>query len=514
MTHSQPNIVFIMADQLAAGMLNCYGGGVDSTPTLDRLAAEGSRFDRCYATHPICAPNRATILTGRSACVHGIVTNNYTLSADNTTYAQVLQAHGYRTGGFGKFHQTPMHTPVPVSLSYLGFDESTVTEDPKWPWLDWVAREHPEHYEAALSMCWDWPTHPSDPRKEDRAEARRKHLQPLADAEAWPLMHPSPLPPEVHDTTYITELGLDFMQRHLQSHPEEPFFCHISYVDPHDPYDPPEPYASMFSPDDMPDPLPAEWLEGDYPTLEQAHQEFPGFHEVYDRPEVMRRLRALYHGSLRFIDDQIARVVTFLRDTGLWENTILVFTTDHGDMLGDHALITKGVKPYDTGIRVPLIVAGAGIANVNTDRLTCTLDFYPSFCDWAGVPDEARPPLEGRSFVATSAGEHDPAPWHEILVSYGGVQTVVSSDGWRLTRFADDERGQLFHLIDDPAEQLNLYDDPAYLVVRQRLLEQLVRALGRAGNVPHYRNMPVVDGAKRIPVGPRFEGAVPLYGDA
>ncbi len=281
----QPNIVFIMADQLAAAMLHCYGGTVDSTPTLDRLAADGVRFDRCYATHPVCAPNRATILTGRSSCIHGIITNNYTLLPDNTTYAQVLQALGYRTGGFGKFHQTPMHTPVPESLTYLGFGESTVTEDPKWPWLDWVAREHPEHYEAALAMCWDWPNHPSDPRIGDRAEARRKHLQSLVDAEPWPLMHASPLPPEVHDTTYITELGLDFMQRHLAEHGDQPFFCHISYVDPHDPYDPPEPYASMFDPDAMPEPLPAEWLDGDYPDLG------PGSPRVSGLPRRLRQAR-------------------------------------------------------------------------------------------------------------------------------------------------------------------------------------------------------------------------------
>ena len=147
-----------MADQLAAAFLRCYGGQVDSTPTLDRLAVEGVRFDRCYATHPVCAPNRATILTGRSSSVHGIISNNYTLATDNTTYAQVLRAHGYRTGGFGKFHQTPMHVPVPDSLDYLGFDESLVTEDPKWPWLDWVQMEHLEYHEQALAMCWNWAT--------------------------------------------------------------------------------------------------------------------------------------------------------------------------------------------------------------------------------------------------------------------------------------------------------------------------------------------------------------------
>ncbi len=122
------NIIFITADQLAARWLGCYGSGVDSTPTLDRLAAEGVRFERCYATFPVCAPNRATMLTGRSPVVHGITTNNYVLRTDMPTYAHVLQRQGYRTGGFGKFHQTPMHMPV-GDMAHLGFDESVVSDE-------------------------------------------------------------------------------------------------------------------------------------------------------------------------------------------------------------------------------------------------------------------------------------------------------------------------------------------------------------------------------------------------
>ncbi len=514
-TAHPPNIVFIMADQLAAAFLHCYGGGVDSTPTLDRLAAEGARFDRCYASHPVCAPNRATILTGRSAPVHGIISNNYTLATDAPTYAHILQAHGYRTGGFGKFHQTPMHTPPPPDIGYLGFDESTVTEDPKWPWLDWVAEHHPEHYEAALALCWDWPSHPPDPRTAEREAARRRYLAPLLVNTAWPLMHPSPLPSEVHDTAYITDLGLDFMRRHRAEHPDQPFFCHISYVDPHDPYDPPEPYASMFDPADMPSALPAAWMDEEgFETLWQAHREFAGFANIYDQPAVIQQLRAFYHGSLRFIDDQITRIVRFLEQSGLAETTVLVFTTDHGDMLGDHGLMTKGVKPYDTGIRVPLIVAGAGVEPGRiVRRLACTLDFYPTFCDWAGVPDAARPPLEGHSLEPALCGAAPgPPPWNTVLVSHAGVRTIISADGWRLTRFPEGQ-GQLFNLVDDPAEQHNRYIDPACAAIRQRLLEQLADALGRPGEIPHYRTMPMVAGAKRYPVKHNLQGAVPLYLD-
>jgi arylsulfatase A-like enzyme len=493
------NIVFITADQLAASMLGCYGSGVDSTPTLDYLAAEGIRFDRCYATSPVCAPNRATMLTGRSAVVHGIISNNYVLSTDMPTYAHVLRAYGYRIGGFGKFHQTPMHTPVPENVAYLGFDESIISEDPKWgPWLEWVKQEHPEHYAAALSLAWpQWPNSPSPDEVDDCRDAKAEILRPLQDASSWYLMHPSPLPSELHDSTFITDKSIDFIRRHVDAYGNQPFFCHISYVDPHDPYDPPEPYASMFEPDDMPDALPAEWMNQGFETLEKA-QEFHHFNEIYDKPDIVCKLRALYHGSLRYLDDQIARVVNFLKNADLWDNTILVFTTDHGEMLGDHGQITKGSKHYDTGIRCPLIVAGGSVHSCVTARLTNTLDFYPTFCDWAAIPVEGRPPLEGKSFAALCEGE-DVEGWNEISVAIGTVESVITDDGWRLTRFLAEGKGQMFNLDTDPAEQHNLYDDPDLAGKRQELLERLIHVMSLPRRLPHYRNMPLIDGIK-VPI--------------
>ncbi len=491
------NIVFITADQLAAAMLGCYGSGVDSTPTLDRLAAEGVRYERCYATSPVCAPNRATMLTGRSPVVHGIITNNYALATDMPTYAHVLRAYGYRTGGFGKFHQTPMHVPVPENVAFLGFDESMISEDPKWgPWLEWVRSEHPEHFEAALALCWpQWPNSPSPGEVDACLDARNRILRPLEKASTWHLMHPSPIPPEVHDSTFITDMGLDFMRRHVDTYGDRPFFCHVSYVDPHDPYDPPEPYASMYDAEDMQDAIPAEWLDQGFKTLERA-QKFHNFHELYDKPGIIRKLRALYHGSLRYLDDQIARIVNFLKSKNLWDDTILVFTTDHGDLLGDHGQITKGVKPYDKGIRCPLIVAGGGVQSAVISRLTCTLDFYPTFCDWAGIPPDGRPPLEGKSFAGVCAGKDGGECWSEVSVAIGSTESVITDDGWRLTRFLDDNKGQMVNLKADPDEQHNLYADPAYADKRIELFERLINVMAHPRRVPHYRNMPLIDGVK------------------
>ena len=529
----QPNIIFIMADQLAARYLGTYGSGVDSTPNLDRLAARGIRFDRCYATCPVCAPNRASLLTGRSPVVHGLTTNNYTAPPETPTHPQLLRDKGYRTGGFGKFHQHPMPLPVIREAAFLGFDESVVHEDRKWgPWLDWVEKNHPEHFDAALALCW---SENGDPARQEqlgrKRQAWKEIIAPRIEDSGWKKMWTSPLPPEVHDTTFLIDTGIDFMQRHLKSQTAQPFFCNISLVDPHDPYDPPAPYADMYDPNDIPEALPAEWKESG-PDCLGPRQETLGFDSIADDRDKVQKLRAMYHGSLRYMDDQIGRVIEFVEENGLWENTIILFSTDHGDMMGDQGLMAKGMPHYDSGIRVPLIAACGGIQPGVSDRLTCTLDFFPTFCDLAEISAEKRPPLEGKSFIAHLYPDREPAPdpyghhpatpewdrmlynepeWREISVAFG-AESVITDDGWRLTRFVQGG-GQMFDLNTDPDEQNNLYNNPDYADKRQELLERLINITTRPHRMPQYRNMPVIDGVPHRLGGRGNSQLIPISAD-
>ncbi len=514
-----PNIVFVMADQLGACHLGSYGSPVGSTPTLDRLAARGARFTRCYASVAVCAPNRATILTGYAPEAHGLTANNLELSASNRTYAHALHAVGYRSGCFGKLHQTSMSLPLPGDIRFLGFDEAKLTEDPRQgPWLEWIRNAHPEYYQAALATSWPVP-HLSESERSDWQRAFDAVRKPLRDASSWELMYPSPLPPELQQTTWITDNGLDFMTRHLREHPDTPFFCHLSYVAPHDPYDPPEPYASLYSPREMPPPLPAGWRERGSKTLLQK-QRFAGFDQIVDQPEIVQRLRAYYHGSLRLIDDQLARVEAFLDAQGLWDDTLFVFTSDHGDLLGDHALITKGVAHYDAGVRCPLLVCGAGVTpGVVSERLTCSLDFTPTFCDWAGVADPW--PLEGHSFAPECRGEAPSFERAAVTVEadyvphmHPSVRSIITDDGWRLTVFDEPGYGELFDLQADPDEQHNRYFDARFSEQRQSLFERHVRAFMRRAEMQQYRALPSVAGrAQRVAVGLSLQDDILQVGD-
>ncbi len=459
----RPNIVFICADQLGAKFLNCYGGTVPSTPNLDRLAAEGVRFDRYYATHPLCAPNRATMLTGRSAHIHGVVRNNLPLHPDHPTYAKLLRNHGYRTGGFGKFHQWPMSLPVPRDLGFLGFDEGVVCEDPKWgPYMEWVQEFHSDQYDAALALANGQSGDQFPDAEVDRLQGATKEqvdcrkmafarlMDPLLAKSEWERMYVSPISPSAHDTTFITECALDFIGRQTS---DVPFICHISYVDPHDPYNPPQPYASLFSPDDMPDAIAPEWKTQGPHCMARIQDNYLNFKRIADNPAAIRKLRALYHGQLRLMDDQIGRVFKMLRESGLWDNTIVLFTSDHGDHLGDHGMIAKGLPHYDAGIRCPLIVGGGQIRHPGVcDRLTSTLDLFPTFCDWAKVAPDVLPPLEGLSFADNCHNPMAVGVDRDISVTLEGVTTIITSTGYRKTWYEDYAEGQMFDLNADSDE--------------------------------------------------------------
>ncbi len=486
---TQPNIVFIQADQLAARQMHCYGGAVDSSPTLDRLAAAGMRFDRCYTTYPVCLPNRASTLTGRSPGVHGLIGGNAVLYDHSPCYAQVLKRVGYRSGGFGKFHREGTSSPHPRHLDDLGFDEDCIVEDDKrGPYLDWIRDEHPDYYEMALGRLGKWKGHLTEEQQALREKARAEVFRPLTGKTQYNHMFPSPFPAEIHDSTWITDHGLDFMQRHLDEHPDTPFLCQISYVDPHDPYDPPKPYDTMFDADDMPEPLPAEFLEQG-PAVMNDYNSLNGKVIREQNPAIFKQAAALYHGSIRFMDDQIARIIKFLEDRNLVDNTVVVFTTDHGDLMGDHGLMAKFVH-YDGSVRCPLLVWGAGVQPGTSAALTCALDFFPTFCDFAGLDADALPPLEGKSFAPLCRGEEQTDPWREIAITTKNIQSVITDDGWRLTRWLEDDAGQMFDLRENLDEQQNLYADPGYAYKRQELLERLISVGFRPVHIPRYCNLP------------------------
>ena len=491
----RPNIIFIMADQLAASFVGCYGSGVNSTPNLDRLAKSGVRFEHCYTHAPACAPNRASIFTGRSIEVHGMVQNNLHLRPEhNPLFTQLLQTNGYRTGGFGKFHFTEMPLYPCDNMSPYGFDEFVMSEDPKFgTWLDWIKKDHPEYYGAALSLCWPQPYSTRDPKlTAEWKKAYAQYMQPRCTASEWAKMFTSPLPKDLQQSVFIMDKSLDFIKKHKQAFADDPYFCFISFVAPHDPYDPPEPYDKMFDPKDMKPPVP---MVGDQYTnkLLENHRDALGFRKISKDVEAIKKLRAYYHGNIKLIDDQIGRLQDYLEKTNQMDNTILVFTTDHGDMMGDHALITKWCMHYENSIHCPLIVNGASIEKgVVSKRLTSSMDVFSTICDFAHV--DLRPPVESRSFAPTCRGAQDDHGWPVMTIQLGPIRGIMTRDKWRLTKYAQKDEGQMYDLTKDPDEQNNLYYQANWASKRAELYEEMTVAYMGGYMTNYYHNLPQENG--------------------
>lgn len=500
-----PDILLVMADQWAAAQLGCYGSGVAGiSPTLDALAASGTRFTRCYTPSPICCSARASIITGRSPAIHGVVANNLVLKNDCATYPEILRERGYRTLGVGKFHHTAMQLPPPplAGLDHLGWDEAVVHEDPRWgPWVDWIAAHHPGQLDQALATCWGMPyVGAYGPERQDWRPRWRAAVERYGIPQQRPpygqIFHPSTLPLEIHPARWITDTALQRLKKVADERAtgtRQPFHLFVSHVGPHDPYDPPAPYDRLFDPATLPPPLPRAWADHDVP---EAFARFLRTHfGLADLDQAgWSRLRALFFGSCRLIDDEIGRLLAGIRRLGLDRNLLVVFTTDHGEMAGDHGLLMKGPWHYEACVRVPLIAAGMGVAAAQVEpRLVSLLDLFPTFAAAAGI-DPSRLALEGRPLpLGLGAPGGHPELTIESNGTYGDARvqarSLITADDWRLSLFPSDPgTGQLFDLKADPREQHDRFRDAATHPQRGALSERLVAALARQCLPPPARN--------------------------
>ena len=467
----RPNILFLMADQLRADALGCYGNPVIQTPSIDALASRGVRFERMFAAYPVCAPNRASIVTGRYPSVHRLRANGMRLPGSERTLMEVLRAAGYRTYGSGKMHfgpqwQFPAHggpivdpapstaiDPQPPEDAYpwYGFDRVSLTEDHRMgPYGRYLAQNGLNVWDELHSASY--PQH---------ATVR------------------SAYPEEHHQTTWITDRVID----HLALHPaDRPFFLWVSYVHPHHPFNPPAPYDTMYRAEDMPRPV---WHEPEVQGWPEAYRRkylaTSGGHEAVGmcnlEPADWGRIKAYYYGMTSLIDKNIGRLLATLEERGDLENTIVVFTTDHGENLGDHRLLFKGTT-YDCVTRVPFIVSGAGQAHNGEvrDLLCSSIDVMPTVLDLVGVPHPEPSPMQGTSLVP-ALGDSGHTVRDALLIENAGIRRSVRTGDALLTWHGPGAQGELYDLVADPNCFHNLWDKPEAAGRQAELVDLLIRLM-------------------------------------
>ena len=492
------NILLITSDQQHYSALGTVNPKI-RTPNLNRLAREGVQFDRAYCNNPVCSPSRSTMITGLYPAWHGCWTIGVKLPEDVPTVGDLFQDNGYRSMLIGKAHFQPLAS-APGSES---IECQPILRDLDFwrnfhgPWYGFdhveTGRMHAHESHAGQHYAlWmeekgftDWKDYFQKwPRDPDDKYAGTQYTR---GAMTWDI------PEEFHHTHWVGERTVANIERSLDE--GKPFFAWASFFDPHPPYAIPEPWASMYDPDDM---ELGRYVEGEHvdmpPQYAKTQQEGPdysgyreeggqglhGFHSHLHSEENLRRSMACYYGMTSMIDQEVGRILDALDRLGIAENTLVIYSTDHGHFIGHHGLIAKGAFHYEDMLRIPMIVRYPGVvpAGVRSDTLQCQVDWAPTFLDAAGI--EVPGLMQGHSQLDVWGGNRDAArDW--VLVENRHNPTTVHlrtlvTDRYKITVYRDASYGELFDLVQDPGELHNCCDDPAYAEVKGQLLLRFVQA--------------------------------------
>ncbi len=470
----RPNIILIITDQQRFDTINALGFPWVDTPNLDRLVHDGTSFDNCFITAPSCAPARASLFTGYWPHVTGVLKN-----ADlwRHSWVERLADSGYHCVNIGKMHSFPYETP-------LGFHERYVVEN-KDRYLE--GRYYFDEWDKALRI---------------RGEVKQQRER----YREWPGYRESlgafdwKLPPDLHPDFFTGDMARWW----LKSYPRtQPLFLQVGFPGPHPPYDPLPEYSQRYLQRELPlqevhqadlDGQPAPFRQLREHNFRIDHDAV--VHLPHPTAEQRRRQRAYYLGNVTMIDEKIGQLMQTLEEQGYLENSIVIFTSDHGDCLGDHGHSQKWTM-YDTILRVPLIFWSPGRIDGGQRILgMCQLmDVGRTVLELAGVDAPADmqaetllPALNADTLPSWSARDLVYAEHPADGIYEGPYMTMVRSRDWKLVHFLDSEEGQLFDLRKDPDEFHNLWDDPAAAVQKRELLDALLNWRIQSGQQTRNRS--------------------------
>jgi len=492
-TSTKKNIIFIMCDQLRYDYLGCYGHPHLETPNIDRLAARGVRFDRAYVQSTICGPSRMSFYTGRYMRSHGSHWNGWPLAVGVPTLGDHLKAIGVRNVLVGKTHMTADQeglarlgidpkSIIGVHVSQCGF-EPYERDDGLHP--DNPLRPRPAYDKYLRDLGYDAPNpweHWANSSADDKGNIQNGWLLAHSDKAAR-------IPDEHSETPYMTRRAMDFI-REAKSDPR-PWCLHLSYIKPHWPYIAPEPYASMYKGTPIPPPVRSNAERADGHPVFKAFQDMR-VGENFSKPGVRETVIPAYMGLIKQIDDNLGKLFAFLDAEGLADSTMIVFTSDHGDYLGDHWMGEKDLF-HDVSAKVPLIIYDPSPEADSTrgtvsDALVETIDLAPTFLEFFG----GTPPshvLEGRSLRPLLHGKTKETGRKYVFSEYDyamqeprltlnqplrDCRLFMVFDGRYKMMHAVGFSPMLFDIETDPDELVDRGADPALADVRARLHDALV----------------------------------------
>ena len=462
----RPNILWICTDQQRYDTIGALGNPHVSTPNIDRLVQGGVAFERAYCQSPICTPSRASFLTGLYPSSIRVNRNgNPTFPDFPPLISKTLAEAGYDCGLIGKLHLASAYGRIETRADdgYRYWQYSHAPRD------DW-AQGH------------------------DYADWTRSKGGDLSEL----ILDPAGVPAELHQTTWCAEKTIEFINAERSG----PFFASVNIYDPHPPFNPPEDYRRRFDPALMPAPLfresdlaqQAELAAVDFqsrarhpsqldissPVLPQSPQSLLHEPETAGARDAAT-LIAAYYAMIKLIDDQLGRILAALEASGQRDNTLIIFTSDHGEMLGDHGLILKGCRFYEGLVRVPLIWQWRGqfAADLRSPALVELSDIMPTLLDLCGLPQPDY--LAGQSLLPILRGERSAqrhrdyvrSEYIDALDLAGGTRASMFFDGrYKLASYHSCGLGELYDLQEDPGEFDNLWHDAGHLALKARLIQR------------------------------------------
>jgi len=435
------NLLFITTDQQRFDSLPSYGARFAIAPNLERLAAEGVVFQRCYVPAPICVPTRASLMTGQFPTAHGATDNSSWLADDATKWTDSAVAAGYTAAAIGKMHFAPWD-------AMEGFDERIICEDKRHFYL------------------------PDDHAQFMRSHGiERPHPKDVAGYFETCGAPDFPFATELYPDLFIADQSVKW----IKERGHEPFALWVSFIGPHDPYDPPAEYSDRYANAPIPAPIPPPDDPASAPSFEAQGATQPGIGNSVFRldatkatPEQMMGWRRHYFGNITLIDEGIGKIVQALQEKGLLDNTVIVFTSDHGDALGDHGMVFKSFF-YESMVHVPLIIRD-GTHRGRRDALVGTTDVVAYFHEMLRL--DTPPLLQGKSLAPIL--ENEAAVINQFVFSEMPERMMVFDGRYKYVHAADG-RHELYDLEQDPDEMRNIVDDPGLQARVGGLRDALIR---------------------------------------
>ena len=487
-TTQPPNLLFLIADQQRADTL--APGSLCQTPNLQRLAARGTRFESCYAPNPICAPVRASLFTGLYPHNHGMVDNPHTVESYRADlkpglpfWPRDLQQAGYQSAYFGKWH-----VDRSLRLENFGFAEYDTEEG---------AYQGYRLYRRQMGLP------DKAPPPLDTITVDHKGYKPFV------LSGITPEPPEAMLEHYVYSRGIQFIEEQAARQSQQPWALVLSTLAPHDPYIVPRQYYERYDPRLIPQPASFHDDLAGCPVIYRRIQ------QVWDSLEWEHYARAIasYYAFCSLVDDQVGRVLAALEQTGQAENTLIVYVSDHGDYMGAHRLMLKGIPAYDQAYRVPLLMAGPGIpqGKTITQRLN-HLDLAASMLPLLGVAQTTPQgssdyAVEGRSILPLLGDDpQEQVDWSSQLFAechgqrFAYTQRILWWQDYKYV-FNGFDQDEFYDLAKDPDEMHNRAQDPNVRPVMEEMAARMWEVMHRTGD----SNMTDAEyGMFRfMPVGPR-----------